>query len=176
VKTLILGGARSGKSAFAESLLANLAAVDYIATGAAPSADDPEWAARVRAHQAQRPRNWRTVETLDLAGELSRPHAAPALVECVSTWLAAVMDEVGIWTDAAGADALLAARADEFVAAWTRSARPVVAVSNEVGLSVVPATVSGRRYRDELGHLNLRLAATADEVLLVIAGLAQKLK
>jgi adenosylcobinamide kinase/adenosylcobinamide-phosphate guanylyltransferase len=160
----------------AEALVANPDAVDYVATGPASTAEDAEWAARVAAHQARRPPHWRTVETLELAPILAGAAAPPVLIECVSTWLAAVMDEHGVWTDAPGADDALATRTDELVAAWTASTRRVVAVSNEVGLSVVPATVSGRRYRDELGRLNLRLAAAADEVLFVIAGLTQRLK
>ena len=176
MRTLVLGGARSGKSAVAEGLLAQAPAVDYVATGARPSADDPEWAARVRAHQARRPMHWRTVETLDLAAVLADADGPPALVECISTWLAAVMDEVGLWAGATSADAVLERSVDELVGAWSSSARPVIAVTNEVGLSVVPGTESGRRYRDELGRLNARLAAAADEVHFVVAGLTQRLK
>ena len=173
MKTLILGGARSGKSAVAEARLADAAAVDYVATGASPSDDDLDWAARVQAHRARRPPNWRTVETLDLVAVLTDP-GAPALIECISTWLAAVMDEVGFWSG--GAATVLGQRTDELVEAWTASTRTVIAVSSEVGLSVVPSTAAGRSYRDELGRLNIRLAADADEVLFVVAGLTQRLK
>jgi adenosylcobinamide kinase/adenosylcobinamide-phosphate guanylyltransferase len=175
MRTLILGGARSGKSAAAEDLVGSAATVDYIATGPVPSADDPEWAERVRLHQSRRPASWQTVETLDLTTVLAAGDGPPALIECISTWLAAVMDEVGFWTEP-DREPALAARIDELVAAWTTSERRVVAVSNEVGLGIVPATESGRRYRDELGRLNMRLAAGADEVLLVVAGLRQRLK
>jgi adenosylcobinamide kinase/adenosylcobinamide-phosphate guanylyltransferase len=176
-RTLILGGARSGKSQVAETRLADAVAVDYVATGGLPSADDPDWAERVRRHQARRPAHWRTVETLDLVAVLAAGADAPvALIECISTWLAAVMDSCGVWGGVSGADASLARRIDELVEAWTASMRSVIAVSSEVGLGVVPATPSGRRYCDELGHLNMRLAASADEVLFVVAGLPQRFK
>ena len=160
----------------AEARLADEPAVDYVATGAGPSDDDPDWAARVEAHQARRPRHWRTVETLDLGPVLADSAATPALIECISTWLAAVMDEVGFWSGGAAASAELTRRTDDLVEAWTASTRTTIAVSSEVGLSVVPSTAAGRSYRDELGRLNARLAAAADEVLFVIAGLTQRLK
>jgi adenosylcobinamide kinase/adenosylcobinamide-phosphate guanylyltransferase len=174
MKTLILGGARSGKSAVAEARLVGAPAVDYVATGAGPSADDPDWAARVEAHRTRRPARWRTVETLDLVPVLADADGPPVLIECISTWLAAVMDEIGFWSG--GAATVLGQRTDELVEAWTASTRTVIAVSSEVGLSVVPSTAAGRSYRDELGRLNIQLAAAADEVLFVVAGLTQRLK
>jgi adenosylcobinamide kinase/adenosylcobinamide-phosphate guanylyltransferase len=176
MKTLILGGARSGKSAAAEARLVDEPAVDYVATGAGPSSDDPDWAARVAVHQARRPEHWRTVETLELPTVLADAAGPPALIECISTWLAAVMDEVGFWSGGNAAATELNRRTDDLVEAWTASTRPTIAVSSEVGLSVVPSTAAGRSYRDELGRLNARLAATADEVLFVVAGLVQVLK
>jgi adenosylcobinamide kinase/adenosylcobinamide-phosphate guanylyltransferase len=86
------------------------------------------------------------------------------------------MDDCGIWSGAAEADARLAAAIDDVVEAWTRSRRRVIAVSNEVGSGVVPATPSGRRFRDELGVLNARIAAASDRVVLVTAGLRQRLR
>ncbi|MFL6078070.1 MAG: bifunctional adenosylcobinamide kinase/adenosylcobinamide-phosphate guanylyltransferase [Mycobacteriales bacterium] len=177
LRTLVLGGARSGKSALAEERLAGAGQVDYAAPGPAPDAgDNPEWAARVRAHQARRPAGWRTWETLDLEPLLTAGTAVPLLVDCLSTWLAGVMDACGVWAERPGADDALAARTGDLVAAWRAATRPVVAVSNEVGSGVVPATASGRRYRDELGRLNARVAAECERVLLVTAGLAQRLK
>jgi adenosylcobinamide kinase / adenosylcobinamide-phosphate guanylyltransferase len=97
------------------------------------------------------------------------------LIDCLSLWLAAAADEAGIWdsggTDA-GADGKLAATCDELVAAWRATRARVLLVSNEVGSGVVPATTSGRRYRDELGRLNARLAAESDTVVLLVAGRA----
>jgi adenosylcobinamide kinase/adenosylcobinamide-phosphate guanylyltransferase len=170
-----VGGARSGKSHYAECLLRRTGVVDYIACGAPADGDDPEWAGRVGLHRARRPSSWRTVETLDLAAVLSRP-GPPVLVDCLTTWLAGTMDDCGIWSGAAEADARLAAAIDDVVEAWTRSRRRVIAVSNEVGSGVVPATPSGRRFRDELGVLNARIAAASDRVVLVTAGLRQRLR
>jgi adenosylcobinamide kinase / adenosylcobinamide-phosphate guanylyltransferase len=179
-RVLVLGGARSGKSFTAEGLLAEHARVEYVATGAAPEATDVEWAARVRAHQERRPPGWQTLETLDVEGVLGEPGPVPALVpvliECLSTWLARVMEDCGIWTGLPGADQALAARLDRLVQAWRATSRHALAVSNEVGSGVVPGSVSGRRYRDELGRLNARIAASSEDVWLCTAGIAQRLR
>lgn len=171
-RVLVLGGARSGKSAAAERRLGRAGAVTYVATsGHRP--DDPEWAARVAAHRAARPKHWRTVETTDLVTVLTEA-TGPVLVDCLTLWLAAVMDEVGAWDDqdwfAGPARDRVARRVDELVAAWAATTVPLVAVSNETGLGIVPDTASGRRFRDELGWLNQRVAAASDEVVLVVAG------
>ena len=181
-RVLVLGGARSGKSVTAERLLAARDRVDYVATGGRPDAADPEWAERVRAHQQRRPAHWVTLETLDLVQLLAGPQltvrdrATPVLVDCLSTWLAGVMAECGLWADRPGADQELARRVDGLLGAWRDTTRPVVAVSNEVGSGVVPATVSGRRYRDELGVLNTRIAADCEQVWLCTAGIARRLR
>jgi adenosylcobinamide kinase/adenosylcobinamide-phosphate guanylyltransferase len=171
-RVLVLGGSRSGKSAHAESLLADRAGVTYLATSA-PSGDDAEWAARVEAHRARRPASWTTVETT-APSELVRP--GTVLVDSVTTWVAALMDETGVWADENGAGERLAARCDALVDAWARTPAHVVAVSDEVGLGVVPETRSGRLFRDTLGSVNQRLAGTADEVWFVVAGLPQRLR
>jgi adenosylcobinamide kinase / adenosylcobinamide-phosphate guanylyltransferase len=181
-RVLVLGGARSGKSVTAERLLAARDRVDYVATGGRPDPADPEWAQRVRAHQQRRPSHWVTLETLELAQVLAGPQltardrATPVLVDCLSTWLAGVMEECGLWAGRPGADQDLAEQVDGLLAAWRATARPVVAVSNEVGSGVVPATVSGRRYRDELGVLNTRIAAECEQVWLCTAGIARRLR
>jgi adenosylcobinamide kinase/adenosylcobinamide-phosphate guanylyltransferase len=176
-RVLVLGGARSGKSVTAEGLLAGHAQVEYVATGAIPEAGDADWAARVRAHQQRRPPGWKTLETLDIEGALGGPGpAGPVLVECLTTWLARVMDDCGVWEKLPDADRVLAARLDALVQAWRATRRHVVAVSNEVGCGVVPGTVSGVRYRDELGGLNARIAAECQEVWLCTAGIAQRLR
>jgi adenosylcobinamide kinase/adenosylcobinamide-phosphate guanylyltransferase len=168
-RVLVLGGARSGKSAFAESLLVDAEAVDYLAPTPVP-ADDHEWAARVAAHRLRRPVTWRTVESADAAGELVGP-GVPALLDSVTSWLTRAMDESGSW----GGGSVDAA-VDRLVAAWTSSSREVVAVSDEVGLSLVPESASGRLFRDTLGTLNQRLARTSDTVYFVVAGLPHRLK
>jgi adenosylcobinamide kinase/adenosylcobinamide-phosphate guanylyltransferase len=191
-RVLVLGGARSGKSVTAERLLAVRDQVDYVATGAVPDASDPEWAARVRIHQQRRPPHWSTLETRDLEGILAGPDlaardgpaqqlATPVLVDCLSTWLAGVMDECGLWSaapgpDKASADKALAQRVDGLLAAWRATRRIVVAVSNEVGSGVIPGTASGVRYRDELGILNTRIAAECQQVWLCTAGIPRRLR
>jgi adenosylcobinamide kinase/adenosylcobinamide-phosphate guanylyltransferase len=181
-RVLVLGGARSGKSVTAERLLAGRARVDYVATGALPDDSDPEWAARVRLHQQRRPAHWATLETRDLERVLAAPDltakqlATPVLVDCLSTWLAGVMDECGLWSAAPGASKALAARVDGLLDAWRATRRTVVAVSNEVGSGVVPGTASGVRYRDELGLLNTRVAAQCQQVWLCTAGIPRRLK
>ncbi|MCV2491766.1 bifunctional adenosylcobinamide kinase/adenosylcobinamide-phosphate guanylyltransferase [Geodermatophilus sp. YIM 151500] len=171
-RVLVLGGARSGKSAHAEALLADRADVTYLAASA-PAADDAEWGARVAAHRARRPATWTTVETT-APSEMLRPGAV--LVDSVTTWVAALMDESGVWSDEPGAAERFERRCDALVEAWTMTPAHVVAVSDEVGLGVVPGTRAGRLFRDALGAVNQRLAGTADEVWFVVAGLPQRLR
>jgi adenosylcobinamide kinase/adenosylcobinamide-phosphate guanylyltransferase len=172
---LVLGGARSGKSSFAEQLLARDRQVDYVACGLVPDGNDAEWTDRVALHRGRRPESWRTLETVDLVAVLDRP-GPPVLVDCLTTWLARVMDDCGVWSEAPDADARLATEVDALVEAWRRTRRRVIAVSNEVGSGVVPATPSGRRFRDELGVLNMRVAAASPRVWLITAGLQQRLR
>ncbi len=171
-RVLVLGGSRSGKSAHAESLLADRADVVYLATSA-PAPDDAEWAQRVAAHRARRPAGWTTLETT-APSDLLRGGAV--LVDSVTTWVAALMDETGVWTAEPGASGRLADRVDALVNAWAMTPAHVVAVSDEVGLGVVPETRAGRLFRDTLGEVNQRLAGTADEVWFVVAGLPQRLR
>ncbi|MGW7549733.1 bifunctional adenosylcobinamide kinase/adenosylcobinamide-phosphate guanylyltransferase [Streptomyces rimosus] len=193
-RTLVLGGARSGKSAEAERRLAAFPDVLYVATGGTRDGDT-EWAARVSAHRERRPASWRTTETCDLLPLLEggtrheerpvgsavpdAPDDSPLLIDCLALWLTHAMDEVDAWDDgkwAAGGERELRARVDELVAAVRGTRRPVVAVSNEVGSGVVPATASGRRFRDELGRLNAMFGAECEHVLLVVAGQALALR
>ena len=171
----MLGGARSGKSSFAERLLGRERSVDYVACGPVPDGSDPEWADRVALHRARRPSSWQTIETVDLPAVLDTS-GSPVLLDCLTTWLARVMDDCEIWSEAPDSDRRLAERVDGLVDAWARTRRRVVAVSNEVGSGVVPATPSGRRFRDELGVLNVRVAAASPRVVLVTAGLPRRLR
>ncbi|WP_165959109.1 bifunctional adenosylcobinamide kinase/adenosylcobinamide-phosphate guanylyltransferase [Actinomadura sp. KC345] len=163
-RTLLLGGARSGKSAEAELRLAACPEVLYVATGPVND-DDAEWNERVTAHRLRRPAWWRTAETTDLAGVLETATGA-VLVDGIGTWLAAAMDEAAAWDDPALVQPLL----DDLVAAWRTTRARVVAVSDEVGLSLVPATPSGRAFRDMLGQINRLLAAESEDAALVVAG------
>ena len=172
-RVLVLGGARSGKSERAELRLAGEPDVTYVAAGAGgsnPDPDpDPDWGARVAAHRARRPAWWRTAETTDVAGVLASANGA-LLVDGIGTWLAAALGECGAWDEADGWAERLAGRTGELIAAWRQTGTHVVAVSDEAGLGVVPATPAGRRFRDELGRLNQQLAAESDEAELVVAG------
>jgi adenosylcobinamide kinase/adenosylcobinamide-phosphate guanylyltransferase len=177
-RILVSGGARSGKSAFAERILAGHEIVEYVAPGGVRAGDDVEWAARVAKHRARRPAGWQTTETTDLAAVLTaRSDAdAPVLVDCLGTWLSGAMDASGLWGDESGAGAALAARIDAVLAAWRVSTADVVLVTNEVGDGVVPATASGRLFRDELGRLNAAMAGVADEVWRVTLGIPRRLR
>lgn len=174
--TLVLGGARSGKSYWAESQFGHDDALDYVATSA-PQPDDPEWVARVDVHRSRRPGHWRTIETLDVAGLLAADDPTPVLVDCLTLWLTHQLDRLDAWQQPVenwrqDMDDVVR----ELVHAVASTRRHVVLVSNEVGSGVVPATASGRLFQDELGRLNAQVAARCDHVVLCTAGIAQKLK
>ncbi|MGI5442811.1 bifunctional adenosylcobinamide kinase/adenosylcobinamide-phosphate guanylyltransferase [Streptomyces shenzhenensis] len=176
-RTLVLGGARSGKSVEAERRLESFPDVLYVATGGSRSGDT-EWAARVAAHRERRPGSWQTAETCDLVPLLAKD-GPPMLIDCLSLWLTDAMDSVGAWDDAewaSGGERALRERVRELTAAVRATRRTVVTVSNEVGSGIVPATASGRRYRDELGRLNAAFATECEQVLLVVAGQALVLR
>ena len=165
--TLVLGGAASGKSRYAETLCERAAGERiYLATA---EAGDAEMAERIRRHRARRGAGWRTVEVpLELTAALGANAAAGAavLVDCLTLWLANLLG--------AGRDA--AAETEALVAALPRLRGPVVFVANEVGLGIVPENALARRFRDCAGELNLRLAAAADAVAFMAAGLPLHLK
>ena len=151
---LVLGGARSGKSAFAERMVARLPGpVTYVATA---QVCDPDMAGRVAAHQARRPPEWRTIEVI---GDLAGPVAA--LDGTV------LIDSLGPWT--AGADDFQP-DTDAFCQALRQRRGDTVIVSEEVGFGVHPSSDAGRRFRDALGTINQAIAELADEVVLVVAG------
>ena len=165
--TLVLGGARSGKSAHAERLAeASPKEVVYLATS---RAGDAEMSARIRHHRDRRPAHWQTVEEeLALAATL-RAQCAPGrivLVDCLTLWLSNLM--------LAGRDTAQARQA--LTAALGAARSPVVLVTNEVGWGIVPDNPLARRFRDEAGLLGQRVAAIADEVCLVACGLPLTLK
>lgn len=166
MRILVLGGIRSGKSGWAESVIAESAGaqapVRYLATG--PAADDDAWAARVSAHRERRPRHWSTIETTDVATQL-RADQTPTLVDDVGGWLTAAMDRAHAWTGGT-----VTSEVDDLLDAVSAFTAELVVVSPEVGLAVVPETAAGRRFADELGGLNQRLADLCDRVVLVIAG------
>ena len=176
-RVLVLGGSRSGKSRHAEQLLAGAASVTYVATAQGDPAD-AEWTARIERHRTRRPAGWSTAETTDPAKLIHQAAAGALLIDSVTTWLSQVMDDCGCWSEVKpeDADLRLADALDTLIDAWTAATVMVVAVSDEVGSGIVPATASGRRFRDALGELNQRLAASADEVWLVTAGIPRRLR
>jgi len=176
-RVLVLGGSRSGKSRHAEQLLSGAAAVTYVATAQGDPAD-AEWTARIERHRTRRPAGWSTAETTDPAKVIHQADAGALLIDSVTTWLAQVMDDCGCWSEVKpeDADRRLDDALDTLIDAWAAAAVTVVAVSDEVGSGIVPATASGRRFRDALGELNQRLATAADEVWLVTAGIPRRLR
>ena len=217
-RTLIIGGARSGKSAEAELRLAAEPRVTYLAAGPFQPAErsgpapggasdqgtdpgaqaneqawrgpdgepDTEWGRRVTAHRSRRPHWWRTVESLDIAG-LLRQDTGALLIDGIGTWLAAVMDESGMWAQERSvtgatqdahvnpgvrpdAEDVVRARIDELIEAWRQASGLVVAVTDQVGSGIVPAYPAGRVFRDQLGWLNQRIAAESELNLQVTAG------
>ena len=176
-RTLVLGGARSGKSRHAQRLLAGCAEVLYVAPGPVPDGSDSDWADRVAEHRRNRPEGWTTLETDDVPAALETA-AQPVLVDCLATWLAGVMGAAGAWESADGDTAWhesVDGEVDRLLKAWQSASVPVVAVSNEVGSGVVPGTRSGVLFRDALGRLNRRVADLTDDVRLVVAGRVQRL-
>jgi adenosylcobinamide kinase / adenosylcobinamide-phosphate guanylyltransferase len=167
--SLVLGGARSGKSRFAEGLIANLPPPwqppwNYLAT-AEPG--DAEMTERIAAHRARRGACWQTIEApRDLVGSLQANQARPMLIDCLTLWLSNLM--------LASAD--IEAETKRFEQALDAARAPIVMVANEVGYGLVPDYPLGRRFRDLQGMLNQRIAARADRVVLVVAGLPLALK
>jgi adenosylcobinamide kinase/adenosylcobinamide-phosphate guanylyltransferase len=164
---LVLGGARSGKSAFAEQLLLETtAAPTYLATA---TAEDDEMKARIERHQHQRGQRWHTLEEpIDIIACLTRETDAGrgVLVDCLTLWLSNLfMRDCDIGRETGNLAAFLAA-----------SKRPIVLVSNELGLGLVPETKLGRDFRDAQGQLNQKIAAAATTVVFVAAGLPLYLK
>ncbi len=171
-RTLVLGGARSGKSTWAQSALAAEPEVTFVATAQADG-NDREWTARIAAHRGARPADWRTVETTDLEQVLDGDGVL--LIDDLGNWLTRALDAADGWADPGGVD-VVRKRADALVRAWADTGARVVAVTNEVGQGVVPATPAGRLFRDELGRLNAALAAASDEVVVLTAGLPRWLR
>ena len=168
MRTLVLGGIRSGKSRWAEEAIAKSLApgqtVRYLASGPAGRADEA-WDYRVAQHRNRRPAHWSTVETDDITTQLRQSPDTPTLVDDLGAWLTSTLDRRRAWENGS-----VAAPVADMIAAVSAFGSTLVLVSPEVGLTVVPATASGRRFADELGTLNQRVAALCDQVVLVVAG------
>jgi nicotinate-nucleotide--dimethylbenzimidazole phosphoribosyltransferase len=171
MRVLVLGGIRSGKSEFAEALVADVDRVRYLAT-AIEGSGDPEWSARLAAHRARRPEHWVTEEVGGAPERLATllSGADPSdvvLVDDLGGWLNATFQADGDWSDPGRAEAAIEALAEAVRAC---PAERLVLVTPEVGLTVMPATEAGRTFADANGVLNRRVAAASDGVVLVVAG------
>ncbi|KWT65177.1 bifunctional adenosylcobinamide kinase/adenosylcobinamide-phosphate guanylyltransferase [Hyphomicrobium sulfonivorans] len=164
--TLVLGGARSGKSRYAEELIKRLPAPwTYIATA---EALDEEMRQRIAHHRDRRDEQWQTLDAPLTLAETIPTLAGPTLIDCLTLWLSNMMF----------AERDIDAETERLIAAIARGNHraPIVAVSNEVGMGLVPETALGRAFRDAQGRLNQRMAAAADRVVFVAAGLPLMLK
>ncbi|MFD3707627.1 bifunctional adenosylcobinamide kinase/adenosylcobinamide-phosphate guanylyltransferase [Nocardia sp. NPDC058658] len=170
-RTLVLGGARSGKSAFAEELLSDAPAVRYLATAILDPADH-DFADRIAVHRNRRPAHWSTVENTEPATVLAT-EAPATLLDDIGTWLTTRLDARQAWDAPRGT---VTPDCDALVEAVEAYGQRLVIVSPEVGMGVIPATRSGRLFRDEIGTLNQRLAQACDEAYLIVAGLPVRLK
>ncbi len=184
---LVLGGARSGKSGYAESLAARIAQqrpVFYVATA---TAEDAEMERRIARHRAARPSHWLTVEApgdpaAAIRGQLVRADFPVILLDCITLLVSnllldgahAEFDEQRF--EASEAEARVTAAIAGLLAAWHETQATLILVSNEVGMGLVPPYPLGRVYRDVLGRVNAQLAREADVVLLMVAGLPVELK
>jgi adenosylcobinamide kinase / adenosylcobinamide-phosphate guanylyltransferase len=168
--TLVLGGVRSGKSRYAQQLAERATHVTFVAT--AERRDDEEMRLKIERHRADRPGSWTTVEEpLHLAATIAvADGSGTVLVDCLTLFAANLLEAH------AESEFALQAEIDSLCEALSAAATTVILVSNEVGSGVVPAYVSGRRFRDLVGEINQRVAAVADTVVLMVAGLPLALK
>lgn len=174
MRTLVLGGARSGKSVFAENI-AGSGPVLYVAT-ARPWPGDDDFAARIAVHTARRPVSWTTEDRRDVVKLLQEPVMTTMLIDDLGTWLTHTTDVCGpaAWEEhSAELDTRMDALVDG-VAGYEGG--DLVIVSPEVGLAVIPEHRSGRVFRDRIGTLNQRLASHCERVVLIVAGLPLELK
>ena len=171
--TLILGGVRSGKSSFAQRLAAGSNRVLFLATA---EAGDPEMTARIKSHRESRPAEWHTLEEpLELAAALSTVAGNYDIVilECLTLWLSNLILKE---PETSEAKVDIPSRVDDLLETYGNSSASWIIVSNEVGLGVVPPTRLGRDFADELGRANQQLAAEADFVYFMAAGLPLQIK
>ena len=168
MKQLILGGARSGKSAYAQRLAEQSGhEVIYLATA---SAGDAEMAARIKQHQADRPAHWRLIEEPVALAQILRQHAADGvciLVDCLTLWLSNLLGE---------GDEALAQQRSALLDSFASLPGRIILVSNEVGMGIIPMGELSRRFVDEAGRLHQQLAQQCDTVTLMVAGLPYPIK
>jgi adenosylcobinamide kinase/adenosylcobinamide-phosphate guanylyltransferase len=170
--TLILGGARSGKSTFAESLAQKRGGDDVLFVATAEAFDD-EMRMRIANHRATRPGNWRTLEApREVAQALqAQPVASVVLVDCATLWTSNIL----LANESAPMEPMMR-ELDALLAWYHASTSELLIVSNEVGMGLVPDNALGRAYRDLLGAVNRKIAQVADDVFLLVAGLPIEVK
>lgn len=177
--TFILGGARSGKSTYAQRLAAELSlSVLYVATA---EAGDEEMQTRITAHRADRPAHWRTLEAprnvgAAITASLRESNAEVILLDCLTLLANNVIVPLPEPVSYDEAEQALMVEIDSLLTAYVGHSASWIIVSNEVGLGLVPPYPLGRVYRDALGRANQKIAAAADEVLFMVAGLPMKVK
>jgi adenosylcobinamide kinase/adenosylcobinamide-phosphate guanylyltransferase len=173
--TFVLGGARSGKTRYAQELAAALGGrVTYVATG---EAGDDEMRERIAAHRADRPAEWQTMERpMRLGDALTEWDADVVVVDCLTLLVSNLLMHIGEDAPAGMLDIRVGEEIDELLAAWRGAEYHLIVVSNEVGMGLVPPYPQGRIYRDALGRANQRMAQAASEVILMVAGIGWKLK
>ncbi len=170
---LILGGARSGKSSFAERLAGQYETVLFVATA---EALDEDMERRIAHHKRSRPSDWNTLEEpIKLASALegTADNFEVCLIDCLTVWVSNMLLKL---EESSDAEKVILSELEHVLEAYEQSSSTWIVVSNEVGLGVVPPTSLGRRYRDALGRVNQMVAARADRVYLTVAGLALELK
>jgi len=175
--TLILGGARSGKSARAQKLAHERGGDDVLFVATAQALDD-EMQTRIEAHRRDRPATWRTLEVPRHTGRAiaQAESSAVVLVDCLTLLVSNAVLALPESASALEGESAALAEVDELIGAYRRGTASWIVISNEVGLGLVPPYPVGRTYRDALGRANQRLAAEADEVMLMVAGIPIKIK
>jgi adenosylcobinamide kinase/adenosylcobinamide-phosphate guanylyltransferase len=175
--TLILGGARSGKSMHAQQLARERSGEDVLFVATAQALDD-EMGARIAAHRAGRPAAWRTLEAPRHVGKAisQAGSCGVVLMDCLTLLVSNIVVTLPESASAAEAESAALAEVEELIAAYRRGGASWIVISNEVGLGLVPPYPMGRAYRDALGRANQRLAAEADEVLFIVAGIPMQVK
>lgn len=167
--TLVLGGPRSGKSRHAEALFDGRPDVTFVATRPAPDGDDPDLVARIARHQERRPRQWRTVETLDLTRALLASRQ-PVLIDDLGDWLCGVLDEQDLWSDPHRAQQVVQERLDELTVALQSMPFDIVVVTSDPSWVRLPDDPAERLLVDLLSHVNQRVSAVSPRVHAIIAG------
>lgn len=175
---LVLGGARGGKSSYAQRLALELGGPEVLYVATAEGLDE-EMKARIVAHRAERPVGWVTLEAPTIVGTALETHAAKVrvvVVDCVTMLASNALLSAEVEADWSQAEPKVQLEIDALLEAMKRTPATWIVVTNEVGLGLVPDNPLGRVYRDVLGRANQRLAAAADEVILMVAGLPLRVK